>query len=225
MIYSQKKDRKDQPMENNSYSSFQPNILPANIPNLSGKVDSKNASKEETSSEKTPGLKPKNSVDFNKIIHLLIRNTSLRLIDELDYTFTALTALLRITLDMSLGSLVFQSRRELAKEQQATRDELFNNIEKELLRFQQERPEVQPQVNTTKTAGIEITLSIKISKPHYFDAFIQQLLEKNLLPTQNNNMKQDVTKETSSVAPEVYQSTAPTPFEMRPSPKDYDVVR
>lgn len=178
---------------------------------------------------------PAPSID---LVALLNQNEDWTNQDDLDsaFKFENPEALFTIEMDMELGSLTFSGNKDLSKEQQDTLDEFFNAIENELIAFKNEL--TTRGENPTSLAQIKLTrernaLTLKLPTPTIYDAFIQRVVDKNILPVKpapqpgkTQEMKiSEITSQSKAQVPETSkppeQSTAPTPFNIKngPTPK------
>lgn len=134
-------------------------------------------------------------------------------------------ALLDITLNMELGSIVFQGHKELSDEEQEALDALFDEIEKQFNTFKKslDNPQIPLESMTLNREGNKLT--IKIPSPKYYDAFVQQLMDKNLLPTKATPLQeQKKAEEPREMTPadeaiQRYTSLLPNPFDFNNGPK------
>lgn len=141
-------------------------------------------------------------------------------------------ALVNITLNMELGSLVFQGKRKLSNEEQKALDELFDAIEQEFNLFKNSIKDPQFPLETMTLAREGNSLTIKIPSPKYYDSFVQQLMDKNLLPSnapvlqhQNKSAKHPEKSEAAKDSVmEEYKSSLPNPFDISRGPKLPDWV-
>ncbi len=144
-------------------------------------------------------------------------------IDDDCYTYNEPHALFSIKLDLNAGSLVFTKRDGLSKEEQQQLEKFLDVIENELNSFKAELNAEGIDTQSFQCHRENGNLTIKIPNPAYFDTFIQQLIKKNLLPTDSpqkkyttevaNEKQQDEQKAQAEV------STAPTPFDINKGPK------
>jgi hypothetical protein len=139
------------------------------------------------------------------------------------YTYDATHALLSITLDLGLGSLVFSRDGDLSQEEQEELDLLFDAIEEALNEFKTELLDAGLDVEAVhchREAGV---LTMKMPTPTYYDAFIQRLMDKNLLVTQpklaEKNDEVAVKQDMEVEQDDTYSSTAPNPFDISKGPK------
>ncbi|KTD44661.1 hypothetical protein [Legionella quateirensis] len=141
------------------------------------------------------------------------------------YEFNDPYALLRITLNMELGSIVFEAKKELSKEDQDALNDLFDAIEKEFDLFKKSLDKSQIPLESMTLTRDANKLTIKIPSPKFYDTFVQQLMEKNLLPTKTFPLpQQNKTVGTPELDPaeealQKYTSLLPNPFDIRNGPK------
>ncbi len=142
------------------------------------------------------------------------------------YIYNDPLALFSITLDLSAGSLVFTKRDGLSKEELEQLEKFLDVVESELNSFKAEL-----NANGIDTQAFQChrgngNLTIKIPNPTYFDAFVQQLIDKNLLSTDSMQKKHDSnvvnSNESDEQQTQVITSTAPTPFDISKGPKFED---
>lgn len=170
--------------------------------------------------------------DINAIKESFIQTEAWSLSEDtdLEFEFTEPNALLYITLNMEIGSLVFRGKRELSEEEQKALDELFDAIEKELTLFKNELIKINEPIEAIKMVREHHSLSIKIPDPKHYDLFIQRLIDKNLLPNSSTYLQQqkNTINQADTLAPlelivDDNKSKAPTPFDIRgPKPKGWD---
>ncbi|HEN5528819.1 hypothetical protein Lmor_0517 [Legionella moravica] len=138
-------------------------------------------------------------------------------------------ALITIKLDFEQGILCLSSKERLPKDQQKAVDELFNAIKNEFNQFKKELANQGISVENMQLNHQGNNLTLNINKPKLFDAFIQRLMDKNLLIAQAPTLQNDKQEKFSATpeksmnttldAKQDYNSTAPTPFDMTPKPK------
>jgi hypothetical protein len=138
------------------------------------------------------------------------------------YIYNALDALVSIKLDLAAGSLVFSKKGPLSKEEQKALDEFFDTIEHELNAFKKELEAQGVDTQSFQSHREKNCLTIQIPGIQHYDAFVQRLMDKNLLPTALN---QEQTKHNVAAAthqdnqkePEA-SSSAPNPFDISKGP-------
>jgi hypothetical protein len=98
-----------------------------------------------------------------------------------------------VPLDLKACALTFSGEDDLSEEEQEALDLLFDTIEEELnafiKEFEAELEADEIDVESIQSHREENTLTIKMPSPKYYDAFVQQLMDKNLLPTPLNQEK------------------------------------
>jgi hypothetical protein len=172
----------------------------------------------------SPMLKPKNDALFNSLGH----NPLWIQVDEFIFQYKSPYGLLSMTLNMENNTLTCQGRDDLTQKEQYALDAHFKAIEHELNTFKKEFSKTHPMQASMSRIGNQMT--IQISDPKCFDAFIQRLADKNLLVLTNKNLlqaqpdfAQKGIKSAEIVRLEPEQSasswTAPTPFNKTPKPK------
>ena len=144
--------------------------------------------------------------------------------DEDDvYTYDMAYAVLSITLNMGLGSLIFSKDDDLSKEEQAELELLFDAIEQELKEFKAELANKGIDTQAIYCSRSPGSLVIKVPTPTYYDAFIHRLMDKNLLITQSSQKKDepDVVASQDNQEEDIQKkrSTAPNPFDISKGPK------
>jgi len=103
--------------------------------------------------------------------------------DDLLYTYNNDLAVLTLSLDLSKGVIKFEGQQFLSQDKQDELDALYETITTELAHFKNELNANNIKLDATvNRKGNDLT--IKISDPKQYDAFISRLMEKNLLPTQ-----------------------------------------
>lgn len=162
-------------------------------------------------------LKPQNDALFD----LLGQSPLWSQVDEFIFQYKNPYALLSMTLDMENNTLICRGRDDLTQEEQYALDMLFKSLEQELNLFKQEFSATRPMQVSMSRVGNQMT--INIPDPKCFDAFIQRLVDKNLLLIQPGP-EQKWTKTIDEVeAPQSGQPasswTAPTPFALTPKPE------
>ena len=194
-----------------------------------GGGSSSNSSGNESSIEnKALGLKI-STADINAMKQSLLQGQAWDLSEDSDliFEFTDSDAVLGITLDMGKGLMVFRGKRELTEEEQKALDELYSVLGKELNFLKNELLKRNESIEGIQMVKNHNTLTVKIPNPRHYDLFVQQLLNKNLLPTQSNRLLQQNTiiKETPIVTSakeptlQENQSKTPTPINIHRGPK------
>lgn len=147
-------------------------------------------------------------------------------IDDL-YTFDTPHSLFSIKLDLGSGTLVFSARDNLSKEEQQALKTFFDAVENELNEFKNELKAQGFDTDAIQCHREKNSLSIKLPTPKYYDAFIQRLMDKNLLVTQVSHELNEIPSIPSD-APKTQRetqqasSTAPNPFDISKGPKFED---
>lgn len=174
-------------------------------------------------------LAPKNPANVPSIDQLLLHCGLWHLPEDADFVFEFKDplALVNMTLNMELGLLVLQGKRELGNEEQNALDELFDTIGQEFNLFKNSIKNPQFPLETMTLAREGNSLTIKIPSPKYYDLFVQQLMDKNLLPSnvpvlqhQNQSVKHPQKSEAAKDSVmEEYKSSLPNPFDISRGPK------
>lgn len=160
--------------------------------------------------------------------------------EDLMYEFNNPDALIGITLDLT-GSIRFFSKNAVSATQLDDIGSLYQAIVEEFLAFKNDLASQGIDTSNMVLKREEGQLILKIPKPEYFDAFIQRLMDKNLLITQSpsNNLEMELpssddivtlqsedvdTLYSEFVTDKTDRLTAPTPFDMSgPKPKGFDI--
>ncbi|MHA3319194.1 hypothetical protein [Legionella pneumophila] len=174
-------------------------------------------------------LASKNPANVTNIEQLLLHSGLWHLPEDEDFVFEFKDplALVNMTLNMELGLLVLQGKRELGNEEQNALDELYETIAQEFNLFKNSIKDPQVPLETMTLAREGNSLTIKIPSPKYYDLFVQQLMEKNLLPGkapvlqhQNQSVKHPEKSEAAKDSVmEEYKSSLPNPFDISRGPK------
>jgi hypothetical protein len=145
------------------------------------------------------------------------------------FTFNSLNALIDLRLDLERGLLSLSSNKGLATDQQKAVDELFDAIKNEFNQFKTELANKGVSVEQMQLNHQGNNLTLMLPTPKYYDAFIQRLMNKNLLATEAPSPKNGKRDEyipiseksiSEAIAPEPTDlSTTSTPFDMTPKPK------
>lgn len=198
-----------------------------------GDSDSKEA--EKTGPQVQPGSmllnvptpKPESDALFDLLEHSQLWTQT----DDFIFQYKNPHALLSMTLNMENNTLSCQGKDDLTKEEQHALDTLFKAMEHEFTIFKKESSTTHPMQANISRIGNQMT--INIPDPKYFDAFIQRLVDKNLLVLADKNLLQAQPESKQKVASPIISEieapqseqptsswTAPTPFDMTPKPKD-----
>lgn len=131
-------------------------------------------------------------------------------------------ALLSIQMNKEQGTLIFDEKKGLSKEQEKILHEHFNAIKSILEEFKQELKAKGISVDDFTAVTKDNKLTIKIP-PEHFSAFIARLVDKNLLPTKNllQQKVQENKYETSNQIPDTKSTFNPSPFSKEPKPKGW----
>lgn len=141
--------------------------------------------------------------------------------DEFIFHYKNPYALLSVTLNMENNTLTCQGVDHLTKEEQQALDILFKAIGDELNLFKQERHTTDSMQIATNPVRNQMTITIPDMK--VFDAFIQRLIDKNILLSQPS-LEPKATQTKREIAPpqssqSTFSWTAPTPFNTTLKPK------
>ena len=196
-----------------------------------GGSDSNGAKKEEAGSQlgavqlnsSTP--KPKN----DDLVNSLERCQLWSQVDDFIFKYKNPSSLLSMTINMEKNTLICQGHDHLTKEEKLARDMLFEAIGQELDSFRKENPTILTMNIEKSHSGNQITINIPDQK--CFDAFIQRLVDKNLLNLSDENLlkkQPSPEKKSTQVMDDVQsppeelasQRTATTPFSIEPKPGD-----
>ena len=143
--------------------------------------------------------------------------------EDFTYKFTNPDALMSLTIDMGLGLIRFTGKEDLSVEQQKILDVFYQQIINEFTALKNELSAKGVDVQRMLIETGKDHLTIKIPNLRCYDAFVQRLMNKNLIITQvePRNTK-SLTAPDRGDAQE-YRSTAPTPFDISgPKPKGWD---
>jgi hypothetical protein len=145
---------------------------------------------------------------------------------DMIFEFANPDALLSIKLDMDNGLLVFSGHKELLADQQTVLDKFFEAIEREFNAFKQELTHRGISTENMQVNRVGNKLTITIPHPKYYDAFVQQLTDKNLLVTQMESLPSErlttLCEKGSEQSDGVNESSTPTPFDINgPKPKGW----
>lgn len=121
-----------------------------------------------------------------------------------------------ITLDLSAGSLILTRKEGLSKEAQEEFERMMDTIENEFDAFKAELEAQGIDTQAFQSHRGEEGLTIKIPTTEHFHAFVQRLVDKNLLAT-NPEQKQHTT-EAAATKNQDEPSTAPNPFDINQGP-------
>lgn len=178
------------------------------------------------STSPSPKLKPKTLQE--RLAENLISTDGLDSV----FIFENQDALFTMKLDMDCGSIIFCGKKDLSKNQQATLDEFFNTIKTELSAFKKElikMGEDPKLIDKINAVHVENVLTLKFPSPKYYDAFVERLIDKNLIfiepVPQQEKIREAVTPQLLASPEDTepsHKSTAPTPFDIRPEPKPKD---
>ena len=104
--------------------------------------------------------------------------------DELELTFVlnGQDTLFTMKIDMENNQLIFECDKNLSKEQQADIRAYFEAIMKELTVFKTELIKQGVSVEHITAISNENTLRIRFPSAEHYDAFVQRLIDKNMIP-------------------------------------------
>ncbi|MDI9819796.1 MULTISPECIES: hypothetical protein [unclassified Legionella] len=136
--------------------------------------------------------------------------------DDLAFEFNIPDALMSVKIDMEQGIISFLAKEDLSQDQSIALQKFFEAIKQEFNEF---KNDFSVAANQMQLAQMGNGLKITISNPKLFDAFVQRLLDRNILVTELGPMPG---KGRYSI-PESKQETenqykSPTPFDIS-SPK------
>lgn len=138
------------------------------------------------------------------------------------YTYNDPQGLFTIKIDLSAGTLELTKHPGLSKEELQQLEKLLDVIESEFHAFKAELQAKGINTQAFQCHHDNGSLTIKIPNPKYFDAFIQQLVDKQLLPTDTMNRahlpEADGSKSQDDTRNQATNSTAPNPFDISKGP-------
>lgn len=138
------------------------------------------------------------------------------------YTYNDPQGLFTIKLDLCAGTLELTKRPGLSKEELQQLEKFLDVIENEFHAFKAELQAKGINTQAFQCHHENGSLTIKIPHPKYFDAFIQQLVDNQLLTT--NTMNKAHSSEGNDSKPQddnrnqTSSSTAPNPFDISKGP-------
>ncbi|MCX7114444.1 MAG: hypothetical protein NTW08_00805 [Gammaproteobacteria bacterium] len=173
--------------------------------------------KEETLTKRsaTPKFSP------NALETQLMQNPAWKKPDELEQTFLFKDqdALFIMTIDMENNQLIFSGNKNLTENEQAALNELLDAIVHELEAFKTELTQHGESGEQFKVTRDRNTLTITCPSAKHYDAFVQRLMDKNMLPIHPKTELQK-THDKPKVEEPSSQYTTPTPFDINgPKPK------
>lgn len=136
-------------------------------------------------------------------------------------------ALFTMKLLMDVGSITFSAKKDLSEEEQADVNELLNAIEIELSDFKKEliqKNEDPKLIDKIQTVRDENNLTLKFPSPKFYDAFVERLIDKNLMIAKPSPQQEQAQREIKQQLPEenlqsYNKPTAPNPFDISGGPK------
>ncbi len=179
----------------------------------------------DASEESTLSDTPTNTPNSTDLIATLEESLLWVAVEDAEDTFLFddTLALFSITLDLSRGSLEFTKDCGLSKEEQKELEEFYSAIEREFNEFKAELHAQGIDTQLFQCNHENGNLIIKIPSPEHYDRFIQQLVDKNFLPTASIQMTH--TKDIEHPKPEDEKNnqaearTAPNPFNIDKGPR------
>lgn len=132
--------------------------------------------------------------------------------DDLIFEFNHSDALMSVTIDMEQGTILFLGKEDLSHAQNIALKEFFQTIKQELNEF---KKDCSVSANQMQLELVDNKCKIRISNPKLFDAFVQRLLDKNILSTDLESIpinNRDTVSESKQDANNQYKS--PTPFDI-----------
>lgn len=143
--------------------------------------------------------------------------------EDFAYEFNNPVALMSLTLDMGRCSIQFSGKKDLSTEQQKALDEFYQQIKDEFNEFKSELATKGIDVQQMLMERDGNNLTIKIPNPKHYDAFVQRLMDKNLLITQVEPQDTKRMNVQDRPAEQEHKSTAPSPFDMSgPKPQGWN---
>tara|TARA_Y100000588_G_scaffold395275_1_gene522206 strand:+ start:3847 stop:4536 length:690 start_codon:yes stop_codon:yes gene_type:complete len=145
--------------------------------------------------------------------------------EDFVYEFNNPNALMSLTLDMGRGLIQFFGKKDLSTEQQKALDEFYQQIKDEFNEFKSELATKGIDVQQMLMERDGNNLTIKIPNPKHYDAFVQRLMDKNLLITQvePQDIKRMSVQDRPAEQEQEHKSTAPSPFDMSgPKPQGWN---
>jgi hypothetical protein len=218
-----KKDSRQQAIQNNPCSSCRALGLPICRGHGGGGGSSENDKKDVTSAalKNTPTKSVVHSLSMQLEESMLWQESS-----EEDLLFVCQNALALVTIKINLaeGTLTFEAPENLSEKEKDDLNALYDALINTLNEFKQELAKQGITLDAEyKKEGNN--LSIKIPEPKYFDAFVKKLMAKELIPTRavewnqvTEAKKQPMVAVTLADVQPDYK--APTPFDTSgPKPK------
>jgi len=153
-------------------------------------------------------------------------------------TFNSPYALFSMELSLDTGSIKIFGDEGLSPEKQKTLAVYMQAIADEVNEFKKSLDPSDPLVDKITVTCENNVMTITLPTPAYYDAFIERLIEKNLLPVaikqavlehkEKNEAKADnsLSEEESPEELEEEKQTTPTPFDIHsgPKPKGFDIA-
>lgn len=127
-------------------------------------------------------------------------------------------SLINIKLDIEGGVLNFSSKKTLSADERKALDEFFDTLEHEFNEFKKELAHEGAPVASMRINRADNNLTMIMPNSQHYIAFVQRLMDKNLLFIQKPAFNNPDLSKVNSLDSVGYQSTAPTPFDMVPRP-------
>jgi hypothetical protein len=135
--------------------------------------------------------------------------------DEFTFTFESQDALFTMEIDMVHNRIIFLGDKNLSREQREDLRLFFDTIMKEFNEFKRELTAQGISVDniTVTREGNTLILSFGSSNRIQYDAFVQRLIDKNLIPMHPRPAPQEK-HENHLVEEQGRRSNTPTPFDI-----------
>ncbi|HBD7375348.1 TPA: hypothetical protein KKX36_000939, partial [Legionella pneumophila] len=132
--------------------------------------------------------------------------------DDLAFEFNIPDALVSVKIDMEQGIISFSGKDDLSQDQNIALQKFFEAIKQEFSEFKKDFSVAANQMQLNQVGN---ELKITISNPKLFDAFVQRLLDKNILATELGPMPKKEQNTVSELKQETEnQYKSPTPFDI-----------
>ncbi|CEG57846.1 hypothetical protein [Legionella fallonii] len=105
--------------------------------------------------------------------------------DDLAFEFNIPDALISVKIDMEQGVILFSGKGDLSPDQNIALQKVFEAIKQEFNEFKKDFSVAANQMQLNQVGN---ELKVTISNPKLFDAFVQRLLDKNILTTEMGPM-------------------------------------
>ena len=152
---------------------------------------------------------------------LLLQNSAWKKPDELEQTFLFKdqNTLFIMTIDMENNQIIFSGHKNLTETQQTDLTEFLDAIVYELNAFKTELTQHDKSGESIQISRDKTTLTINCPSAKHYDAFVQRLVNKNMLPI-HPSIELHRTHDNLKVEEHSKHYTSPTPFNINgPKPK------